>query len=387
MNNKTFIFISTLEHLPWGGCEDLWYKTALLALEKGSDVLALVFRHDEEPAHIKELRNAGAKVFFLKRPGRPASLIKKIQQKIFSAKIHQTTLQELSKNAAQKNCTLIISQAGGFDFAYSYLDELKGWITEQGIPYHVIVQNVPDLGFTLQPANAEKQRNIFLNAQGVYFVSKRNIISTERILACHLTNAKAVNNPLNLAPLDSFIAFPKEKSKVSFAVVAALRCFHKGQDILLQVLACDAWKGREWELNLFGKGPDEVYLKNLASYYKIADRIHFHGHVKDITEVWSKNHIHILPSLGEGTPLALIESMYCGRPAITSDVGGNTEYCEDGVSGFVCDYPTPAALNRVMERAWAERERWEQMGRNAFEKIRSSYNLNAAAEMYQLISR
>ena len=33
--------------------------------------------------------------------------------------------------------------------------------------------------------------------------------------------------------------------------------------------------------------------------------------------------------------MALVEAMLCGRPAIVTDVAGNTELIEHGLSGFV----------------------------------------------------
>ncbi|MBN9351769.1 MAG: glycosyltransferase family 4 protein [Chitinophagaceae bacterium] len=383
---KTFLFISTLEHLPWGGCEDLWYKTALIALKEGNEVLALVFKHDTIPVHIQQLQKAGAEIFFLERPTQRVTLFKKAKQKIFPNVRYRKVLEVADKKISNKNTTIIVSQAGGFDFSYGYLDEISEWLTHKNLPLYVIVQNVPDLGFTLSVEGIEKQKKIYNRAHKVFFVSDRNRISSERILAAHLDNATVVCNPLNVSLADKPSPFPTVSGRIKFAEVAALRCFHKGQDVLLQVLSGDQWKQRDWELNLFGEGPDKDYLKRLASFYGIEDRVHFHGHVKDIREVWRENHIHVLPSLGEGTPLALIESMYCGRPAITSDVGGNAAYCEDSICGFICDYPTPAALERVMEKAWVERGRWKEMGRKASEKINKDYNLEGSSTLYEFIS-
>ena len=136
-------------------------------------------------------------------------------------------------------------------------------------------------------------------------------------------------------------------------------------------------KQRNWNLNLYGQGPDEKYLQKLSRFYGLDDKVFFHGHVTGIDTIWKKNHIHILPSLGEGTPLALIESMLCGRAAITTDVGGNAEYAVDGKSAFIMDYPTLPALSRILERAWSEKNNWKQMGMVARESILSKYDLCA----------
>lgn len=371
---RCFLFISTLAHIPWGGCEDLWYKTALLALEEGHKVVAIIFRHEEIPPHLQILEERGADLVFLTRPHTPASVLSRVRNKIKPASIHRKTLLQLQQVIDRwQNITILISQAGGFDFAYPYLEELREWL--HGRKYEVVVHNVPDLGFTLKREAAKKQAQVFNQASSVYFVARRNKISSERILATGISNAAFINNPLNFSTLPCCLPFPSLNGKVQFAVVAALRCFHKGQDILLQVLGNEVWKSRDWQLNLYGKGPDKEYLQTLADFYRIGHRVAFHGHATDIIEIWRSNHMHILPSLGEGTPLALIESMYCGRPAITTDVGGNTEYCNHLVNGFVADYPTPNALARVMEQAWLQKADWERMGLNARNVVCDRYNL------------
>ena len=68
-------------------------------------------------------------------------------------------------------------------------------------------------------------------------------------------------------------------------------------------------------------------------------------------------------------PLALLEAMACGRPAVVTDVGGCAEVVEDGRSGFVAAAPTVAALDAALERAWAARRGWAALGARAAERV------------------
>jgi len=73
----------------------------------------------------------------------------------------------------------------------------------------------------------------------------------------------------------------------------------------------------------------------------------------------------VLPSRFEGLPLALVEAMWCGRPALVTAVAGNAELCLDNETGFVAPASSADLLAETMERAWDRRLKWSEMGRAA----------------------
>ena len=149
----------------------------------------------------------------------------------------------------------------------------------------------------------------------------------------------------------------------------------KGQELLLQVLARPEWRRRPIELNFFGEGPHELALRRLAQMLQL-DQVHFHGQVSDIEGVWRQNHLLVLPSRYEGLPLVLIEAMWCGRPAVVTDVAGNTEVCVDNETGFVAPAPTVPLLAETLQRAWDRREDWQHMGQAARARAESQIPRN-----------
>jgi glycosyltransferase involved in cell wall biosynthesis len=92
--------------------------------------------------------------------------------------------------------------------------------------------------------------------------------------------------------------------------------------------------------------------------------------VSDIEGVWRSHHALILPSRHEGLPICLIEAMMSSRPVIANPAGGSGEVIEDGVTGFLGSSCDVQGLRNLMERAWSERDAWEQMGQSAFNRIR-----------------
>jgi glycosyltransferase involved in cell wall biosynthesis len=145
----------------------------------------------------------------------------------------------------------------------------------------------------------------------------------------------------------------------------------KGQDVLFKTLALPEWRARAVELNLYGAGPDEPSLRRYAEMLRLKN-VNFRGHVNDVRKIWEQNHLLVLPSRFEGLPLALVEAMLCARPACVTDVGGNAELCEDGVTGFVAPAPTVASVSNTLERAWDRRNEWESMGKAGRARVEKS---------------
>jgi glycosyltransferase involved in cell wall biosynthesis len=262
------------------------------------------------------------------------------------------------QNIFDRNPDVIcISQGGSYDLAH--IPDLCEFIESKNVPFHIICQFNSE-NDSIDTSAKERIRKVFNKSQSVAFVSEHNRKLAEHHLACILPNSIVVKNPVNLID-HSLVPFPKS-STVSFACVARLEVHCKGQDVFFQVLSDPKWQERDWQCCLYGSGPDEEYLRSLAKYYRSSERIQFMGHVQDVRSIWTKNHILILPSKGEGTPLSLIEAMLCGRPAVVTDVGGNAEWIQEGITGFVADAPTAKLLNNALEQAWLSQYNWQAMG-------------------------
>jgi glycosyltransferase involved in cell wall biosynthesis len=142
----------------------------------------------------------------------------------------------------------------------------------------------------------------------------------------------------------------------------------KGQDLLLRTLASTEWRDLPIELNLFGAGPYELALRRMTGLLELPN-VHFRGHVTDVASIWEKNHLLVLPSRYEGLPLALVEAMWCARPAVVTDVGGNAELCIDDETGFVARSATLSSFSDALQRAWNRRREWPHLGRAARRRV------------------
>ena len=95
--------------------------------------------------------------------------------------------------------------------------------------------------------------------------------------------------------------------------------------------------------------------------------------------------LHILISRGEGLALALIESMFCGRPAVVTRTGGNHELVRDNEDGFVSVGGDPEIIGETLERAWINRQRWPEMGEAAFQRANDWIPRDLAVRLFQTV--
>lgn len=351
--------VSTMLGSDWGGSEELWAELAAEALAAGHEVRLFLPRpRAGTPRRVADLLTRGARVFHRTAPfdGRLHRLPKAFAlyarvTRPFKA-LYRFRPDAVFFSLGDTASALHVADAG-----------LPHRLACLGVPY-VAVSQLHDDGGT--PAVAARARLLeFL--RGAYragFVSDRNRVSVRRQLADPLPNAIVVRNPVNLAD-KSYV--PWSAGEPTFACAARLTTCHKGQDLLFEALSSDVWRDRPWRLRLYGEGPDAQYLHDLAAYFRLSDRIEFRGHVRDIRTVWAENQMLLVPSRSEGTPLALVEAMLCGRPAVATDVGGNVEWIEEGRTGFIADAPSTRSIGAALDRAWSASSTWQEMGRRAHE--------------------
>jgi glycosyltransferase involved in cell wall biosynthesis len=74
------------------------------------------------------------------------------------------------------------------------------------------------------------------------------------------------------------------------------------------------------------------------------------GQVADISTVWRRAHIAVLPSRREGLPKSLLEAAACGRPLIATDVPGCREIVIHEKTGLLVPVDDPQALAAAIVR-------------------------------------
>lgn len=95
----------------------------------------------------------------------------------------------------------------------------------------------------------------------------------------------------------------------------------------------------------------------------------------------------LLPSYGEGLPMALLEAMAAGLPVIATRVGAVPEVVTDGVEGFLIEPGDVAALADRMLRLASDADLRKRMGAAARRRVETSYSLDHMAESILAVYR
>ncbi len=364
-------FISTMSGAPWGGSEVLWSRTARRALEEGHEVALLTPRWPATPKPVAELKALGAAV-----------VNRAVSRDNRAVRVLEQVVYPLPWLVRWRPEVLCFSQGGTYDISMHGLDLVR-FQRRCGAPYVIIFQHNSDLHI---PAPAVRPRAVdfFQRARGLVFVSEANRRAVERQLAVALPRACVLCNPVNLDRLEA-VAWP-EGPEVGLATVARLEAVAKGQDVLLEVLSQPAWKSRAWRLRLYGEGRDGAYLRSLADHFGLSGRVDFRGQVADVRSIWAENQLLVLPSRSEGTPLALVEAMICGRPAVVTDAGGNVEWVDEPDTGFVAAAATVRSLGAALERAWQAQGQWPEIGTRARARALRQYDPSPERTLLNLIT-
>jgi len=170
-----------------------------------------------------------------------------------------------------------------------------------------------------------------------------------------------VPNPVELPPGQLPLPWPLATTP-RIAVVARLEADIKGLDVLLEALALTPPAGG-WQVDIFGRGPDETALRIRTAALGLGSRVNFCGYEPDVRQIWANHHCLLLPSRREGCALAMLEALACGRPVFTTDVGGARDWVEPGINGFIFPAGGAQALAETLQLALAKFSRWPRWAR------------------------
>lgn len=144
----------------------------------------------------------------------------------------------------------------------------------------------------------------------------------------------------------------------------------KGFDLLIQAFGKSTFGRPDWQLVIFGEGPERPALMELIMHLGLQARVHLPGQVAAVRKCLAETDIFVLSSRFEGFPNVLLEAMACGLPVISYDCpSGPAEIIRHGHDGLLVRAQDVDALAATLAELMANEMQRAELGRNAQEVI------------------
>ena len=159
----------------------------------------------------------------------------------------------------------------------------------------------------------------------------------------------------------------------------------KGLDVFLRAAARLAEQRPELRFGLFGTGPDEARLHGLAATLGLAGRLEAPGHLP-AAQALARLRVFVLSSHMENAPMALLEAMAAGIPAVATEVGGVPEIVSNGTAQLVPpgdDAALAGAIARLLDDPDLARRQAEEARRLVRERFGAGDNADATLALYE----
>jgi glycogen(starch) synthase len=150
----------------------------------------------------------------------------------------------------------------------------------------------------------------------------------------------------------------------------------KGLEYLIKAFKAIQKEFKNLKLVIMGSGPQELYLKNLASD---VPGVFFIGHVRspEIKKLfYTRSLAVIVPSVHETLPTVVLEAMAYGRPVIATAVGGNVSMIKNGKNGYLVEPKNPEDLARSIETLLDHSDIRKKMGECGRKIVETEFSLD-----------
>jgi len=157
----------------------------------------------------------------------------------------------------------------------------------------------------------------------------------------------------------------------------------KGITYLLKAMPIIMKEFQDITLLIAGKGNLKNDLIKEASDLGITNNIIFVGPRLDMAELLKLFDLYVLPSLWEGLPMVLLESLAAGCPIVTTDVGGNSTVIKHRLNGSLVEPRNFTSLASEIIRLLKDEELRINYIKNGYEIFNSKYSAKVMTEQYE----
>ncbi len=192
-------------------------------------------------------------------------------------------------------------------------------------------------------AGAAFNRQLLGHPAGIYRVV-HNGVDVRRFRPRDAVEARhSFGIPLNAPVVGMFASF-KEQKNHPLLFAAAARLVARVPEARL------VFVGDELHSGMHGSREYRAKMDQLVDDLGLRQHCIFLGNRDSVEQIYPACDVTVLPSLFEGTPNVVLESLACGVPVVATDVSDNALIVPDGEVGFIVALGDESALADRLER-------------------------------------
>lgn len=202
--------------------------------------------------------------------------------------------------------------------------------------------------------------------------SSRKVLTIHNGMPDRLGNLKHRNNMSSDSPVGS----------TGVATILTIARFSSQKDYETLFSALKLMQTRSVRLIAIGGGDDFDKLKKLIQDLGIENKVELVGEKKDVYPYFEQATAYVLSSHWEGLPRSIIEAMMMKLPVVATNVGGNSELIDDGVTGFLVNRSNPVELAEKLDRLIVDSALTNEMGKKARQRYEDMFSFENMMARY-----
>ena len=190
-----------------------------------------------------------------------------------------------------------------------------------------------------------------------------------------------IERPSQEAPVRRELGIPED----AFVMVTVGRLVARKANLKL-VEALIAAQRPNAHLLIVGDGPEADAIRAAAAHAGLGDRVHLTGQVSEERkfQALASADIFVSASQHEGFGLVFLEAMAYRLPIICFDHGGQTDFLNDGETGFVVKLNDLGAFTQAMMQLHDSKPMRERMGDTNARRV-EGYFIDTCARNYEVV--
>ena len=149
----------------------------------------------------------------------------------------------------------------------------------------------------------------------------------------------------------------------------------KGVKYLIEAHTLLTESGAQVKMLIIGDGPQKKELEDLAKDAGSEGSVMFTGFQNEIESWLPAMDVFVLPSLTEGTPMALLEAMAGGIPVVATAVGGVPQVVDSEKNGILVSPGKPEEIKNAIHVLYKNETLRNSISKEAQETIRKKYDV------------